>query len=132
VPNYSYTCKDCHHSFQQHQDFADAALTVCPQCAGQLRKLFGSVGVVFKGAGFYRNDSRAKTGGSTGKPAVKTGGGADKPATKTEATAAKAGESRKTSNSSLSTKTTSAGTESKTGSRPAIKVSSSSAKSSAA
>ncbi|MEO8850481.1 MAG: FmdB family zinc ribbon protein [Allobranchiibius sp.] len=58
MPTYSYTCKDCDHAFDISQAFTDDALTVCPECSGKLRKVWGSVGVVFKGSGFYRNDSR--------------------------------------------------------------------------
>ena len=58
VPTYSYACKDCGHAFDIQQAFSDDALTVCPQCGGTLRKRYGSVGVVFKGSGFYRTDSR--------------------------------------------------------------------------
>jgi putative FmdB family regulatory protein len=59
VPTYAYRCADCGHAFDIHQAFTDDALTVCPECAGRLRKQFGSVGVTFKGSGFYRTDSRS-------------------------------------------------------------------------
>lgn len=59
MPTYQYACKDCDHHFEQVQAFSDRSLTVCPQCAGHLRKVYGSVGVVFKGSGFYRTDSRS-------------------------------------------------------------------------
>jgi putative FmdB family regulatory protein len=58
VPIYTYVCKDCGKDLEVRQDFHDAALTVCPHCGGHLRKAFTAVGVVFKGSGFYRNDSR--------------------------------------------------------------------------
>jgi putative FmdB family regulatory protein len=58
VPTYSYACTECGNRFDAVQAFSDAALTTCPECNGRLRKLFGNVGVVFKGSGFYRNDSR--------------------------------------------------------------------------
>lgn len=58
MPTYSYACTECDHRFDEVQAFSDDALTTCPQCSGRLRKLFGNVGVVFKGSGFYRNDSR--------------------------------------------------------------------------
>jgi putative FmdB family regulatory protein len=66
VPTYAYTCTECGHAFDIHQSFSDAALTACPSCGGKLRKVFSSVGVVFKGSGFYRNDSRSTTTSSTG------------------------------------------------------------------
>ncbi|MCF6390472.1 FmdB family transcriptional regulator [Mycobacterium sp. MBM] len=70
MPTYSYACTECDNRFDQVQAFSDDALTVCPQCNGRLRKLFGKVGVVFKGSGFYRNDSRdASTSSSTASSA---------------------------------------------------------------
>ena len=64
VPTYSYACTECGNRFDAVQAFSDAALTTCTECNGRLRKLFGNVGVVFKGSGFYRTDSResAKSG----------------------------------------------------------------------
>ena len=58
MPTYQYACTECGHDFEAVQSFSDDSLTECPQCQGRLRKVFGSVGVVFKGSGFYRNDSR--------------------------------------------------------------------------
>ena len=66
MPTYQYACTECGHAFEQFQSFTDDALTECPQCQGRLRKLFNAVGVVFKGSGFYRNDSRAAAAGSGG------------------------------------------------------------------
>lgn len=65
MPTYQYACNDCGHDFEAVQSFSDDALTTCPECGGSLRKLFGNVGVVFKGSGFYRTDSR-KDSGSAG------------------------------------------------------------------
>ena len=64
MPTYSYACTECGNRFDAVQAFSDAALTDCPKCQGRLRKLFGNVGVVFKGSGFYRNDSREAAKGS--------------------------------------------------------------------
>ncbi|MFC5287097.1 FmdB family zinc ribbon protein [Actinokineospora guangxiensis] len=61
MPTYQYACTACEHRFEAVQKFTDASLTECPECTGKLRKLYGSVGVVFKGSGFYRNDSRSKS-----------------------------------------------------------------------
>jgi putative FmdB family regulatory protein len=66
VPTYSYKCKNCEHAFDVQQSFSDEALTKCPACAGALVKVFGNVGVTFKGSGFYKTDS-AGTSGSSGK-----------------------------------------------------------------
>ena len=65
MPTYVYACKDCGHAMEVVQSFSDEALTICPECQGALRKKFNSVGVVFKGSGFYRNDSRSTTSSST-------------------------------------------------------------------
>jgi putative FmdB family regulatory protein len=65
VPTYQYACTACGHELEAVQSFSDEPLTECPECQGRLRKLFGSVGVVFKGSGFYRTDSRANGAGSS-------------------------------------------------------------------
>ncbi|WP_127131002.1 FmdB family zinc ribbon protein [Georgenia sp. SYP-B2076] len=71
MPTYAYRCTVCGNEFDVKQSFSDDALTVCPTCGGGLRKLFSSVGVVFKGAGFYHNDSRSTTTSTTaGAPAA--------------------------------------------------------------
>ncbi|NNC11536.1 FmdB family transcriptional regulator [Planctomonas sp. JC2975] len=86
MPTYSYKCSACGHAFDIHQSFSDDALTACPECGGPLRKVFGSVGVTFKGSGFYRTDSR--TGTSSSSPAVK------KDAAKTDASSSSSSESK--------------------------------------
>ncbi|MBV9163867.1 MAG: FmdB family transcriptional regulator [Pseudonocardiales bacterium] len=79
MPTYSYACTACEHHFDTVQKFTDPSLTDCPECSGRLRKLFSSVGIVFKGSGFYRTDSRSSSSaesssngksepGSNGKP----------------------------------------------------------------
>ncbi|MFC6014176.1 FmdB family zinc ribbon protein [Nocardia lasii] len=70
MPTYSYACTECDNRFDIVQSFSDDTLTECPQCAGKLRKLFNSVGIVFKGSGFYRTDSRG--GASTASEPAKT------------------------------------------------------------
>ena len=88
MPTYQYACTACDHAFEQFQSFSEDSLTVCPECQGRLRKVFNAVGVVFKGSGFYRTDSRSST--TTDSPA-KTD--AAKPATP----AASSGDSGSTS-----------------------------------
>jgi putative FmdB family regulatory protein len=68
VPTYQYACTECGHRHEQVQAFTDPSLTECPSCGGKLRKVYGSVGVVFKGSGFYRTDSRA--GAASASPAA--------------------------------------------------------------
>ncbi|MFF0815978.1 FmdB family zinc ribbon protein [Rhodococcus sp. NPDC003318] len=70
MPTYSYACTECDNRFDIVQSFSDDTLTVCPECSGKLRKLFNSVGIVFKGSGFYRTDSRG--GGSTASEPAKS------------------------------------------------------------
>jgi putative FmdB family regulatory protein len=74
VPTYQYACTACGHQLEAVQSFADEPLTECPACEGRLRKLFNSVGIVFKGSGFYRTDSRSSgsdtAASTTAKPAT--------------------------------------------------------------
>ena len=65
MPTYQYACTECGHAFDQFQSFSDDPLTVCPECNGRLRKLFSAAGVVFKGSGFYRTDSRSSGSSSS-------------------------------------------------------------------
>ncbi|MFL6159907.1 MAG: FmdB family zinc ribbon protein [Marmoricola sp.] len=81
MPTYQYSCTDCGHFFEAVQSFSDDSLTVCPECEGKLRKVFNAVGVVFKGSGFYRNDSRSST--STSAPAASDAGSSSSPKTDT-------------------------------------------------
>lgn len=69
MPTYAYACRSCGHAFDAVQSFSDDALTVCPECGGELRKQYGSIGVTFNGSGFYRNDSRAGSGAAAPAPA---------------------------------------------------------------
>ncbi|PRA80854.1 FmdB family zinc ribbon protein [Microbacterium sp. MYb66] len=64
MPTYAYACRSCGHQFDAVQSFSEDALSVCPECGGELRKQYGSIGVTFNGSGFYRTDSRAKSGGT--------------------------------------------------------------------
>ena len=93
MPTYSYACTACDNRFDIVQSFSDDSLTVCPACSGKLRKLFNSVGIVFKGSGFYRTDSRG------------TSGAASEPAKTDSSPAAKSESSSTASSSSSSTAT---------------------------
>ena len=78
VPTYQYVCTACEQPLEAQQSFTDDPLTVCPRCEGRLRKVFSAVGVVFKGSGFYRNDSRdakPKNGESKAKTDATSDGG---------------------------------------------------------
>ncbi|MEE6179899.1 FmdB family zinc ribbon protein [Mycobacterium sp. 050134] len=104
MPTYTYECTECGDRFDIVQAFSDNALTTCERCAGRLRKRFNSVGIVFKGSGFYRTDSResgksktsangsggdsASSSTSTEKstPTEKSGSGDSKPGASTPST----------------------------------------------
>ncbi len=74
MPTYAYACTECDHSMEVRQSFKDDALTTCPVCGGRLRKRFDNVGIVFKGSGFYRNDSRGNgPSGEAAAPAKASG-----------------------------------------------------------
>ena len=83
MPTYQYACTACGHQLEAVQSFADEPLTECPACEGRLRKLFSSVGVVFKGSGFYRTDSRSSaTKDGAAKDGATKDGAAKESATK--------------------------------------------------
>ena len=65
MPTYEYECQTCHQRVEAVQKFSDPALTTCEACGGELRKVFSSVGIVFKGSGFYKNDSRGSSSSTT-------------------------------------------------------------------
>jgi putative FmdB family regulatory protein len=77
VPNYQYQCTECGEGLEAVQKFTDDALTECPSCEGRLKKVFSAVGIVFKGSGFYRNDSRGSS--SSSSPASSASDGSGKP-----------------------------------------------------
>ncbi|NKY12431.1 FmdB family zinc ribbon protein [Cellulomonas hominis] len=82
MPTYAYACTECGHAFDIHQSFSDAALTECPSCGGRLRKVFSSVGVVFKGSGFYRTDSRSSSTSTTSSTPSTSASSSSTPASK--------------------------------------------------
>lgn len=84
MPTYSYACTECDNRFDAVQAFTDDALTTCPQCSGRLRKLFNSVGVVFKGSGFYRTDSRDSSSKTSGKTESSSSSSSEKSSSSTE------------------------------------------------
>ncbi|MEU8923724.1 FmdB family zinc ribbon protein [Kitasatospora sp. NPDC048545] len=88
MPTYQYQCTECGNGLEAVQKFTDEALTTCPDCQGRLRKVFSAVGVVFKGSGFYRTDSRSSSSSTvssgssstTSTPAPASGTGSSAPA----------------------------------------------------
>lgn len=102
MPTYQYACTECGHAFEQVQSFSDDALTTCPECQGRLRKLFNAVGVVFKGSGFYRTDSRSGSSATDGGSSSSSSTTETKTATTTESKPAAAAASASSSSSSSS------------------------------
>lgn len=76
MPTYQYACTECGHAFEQVQSFSESSLTTCPECKGRLRKVFSAAGVVFKGSGFYRTDSRSSSSSSSSSPSTAASGAA--------------------------------------------------------
>lgn len=121
MPTYAYRCTVCGNEFDVKQSFSDDALTVCPECGGALRKLFSAVGVVFKGSGFYRNDSRSTSTSATpaekkepvaaaSKPAASTGSsGSSSTSGSSTGSGSSAGSGSSTSSSTSAKKTAATG-----------------------
>ncbi|BBY24780.1 FmdB family zinc ribbon protein [Mycobacterium stomatepiae] len=99
MPTYSYACTECDNRFDVVQAFTDDALTTCEKCSGRLRKLFNSVGVVFKGSGFYRTDSRE----SGKKSSSSSNGSSTNGSSESSGSGEKSGSSDKSSSSDKST-----------------------------
>jgi len=104
VPTYSYACTECGDRFDAVQAFSDSALTTCAKCNGRLRKLFGNVGVVFKGSGFYRNDSRdsAKSSAKSSSGAPSSSNGSSSESTSSSSSSSEKSSSNGSSSSSTS------------------------------
>ena len=104
MPTYQYACTECGHAFEQFQSFTDDALTVCPECEGRLRKVFNAVGVVFKGSGFYRNDSRTdgKSSVSAGSSSSASDGGSKSSGSDSKSSSGSADSSGSTTSKSTS------------------------------
>lgn len=106
MPTYSYQCTECDDRFDIVQAFTDDALTTCKRCSGRLRKRFNSVGVVFKGSGFYRTDSREsgkKSSSSTnGSSSSDSGSSASSSSEKSSSSSEKSSSSDKSSSSATS------------------------------
>ena len=104
MPTYQYQCTECGEGLEAVQKFSDDALTVCPNCSGKLRKVFSAVGVVFKGSGFYRTDSRGSSSSSAPASKSSSGGGSDsKPSESSSSSSSTSSSSSSSSSTSSST-----------------------------
>ncbi|MBW8796208.1 MAG: FmdB family transcriptional regulator [Streptomyces sp.] len=100
MPTYQYQCTECGEGLEAVQKFTDDALTECPNCGGRLKKVFSAVGIVFKGSGFYRNDSRGSS--SSSSPASKSGSASSSTSSESKSSDSKASDSKASSSTSSS------------------------------
>ncbi|MFE9174204.1 FmdB family zinc ribbon protein [Streptomyces kebangsaanensis] len=98
MPTYQYQCTECGDGLEAVQKFTDDALTECPGCGGRLKKVFSAVGIVFKGSGFYRNDSRGSSSSSSPASSSKSSSGSS-----SSSDSSSSGSSSSSSSSSTST-----------------------------
>ncbi|MEV8545298.1 FmdB family zinc ribbon protein [Streptomyces sp. NPDC051572] len=105
MPTYQYQCTECGEGLEAVQKFTDDALTECPNCGGRLKKVYSAVGIVFKGSGFYRNDSRGSSSSSspaTPKPSTSSDSKPSTPSTTSSSSDSKSKSSSSGSSSSNS------------------------------
>ena len=105
MPTYDYRCRDCSHEFEIQQSFSDDSLTECPQCGGSLRKVFGNVGISFKGSGFYKTDSRVGSSSSSQKSSA-TESSSDSTSSDSSSSSSSSSDSASSSSSTSSANTT--------------------------
>ncbi|MEU2261318.1 FmdB family zinc ribbon protein [Streptomyces sp. NPDC019645] len=109
MPTYQYQCTECGEGLEAVQKFTDDALTECPACQGRLKKVFSAVGIVFKGSGFYRNDSRGSSSSSTPSSAsAKSSGSSSSSSSDSKAPASSSSSSGSSTSSTSSGSTTAA------------------------
>ncbi|MFH8975789.1 FmdB family zinc ribbon protein [Streptomyces sp. NPDC017890] len=100
MPTYQYQCTECGEGLEAVQKFTDDALTECPNCQGRLKKVFSAVGIVFKGSGFYRNDSRGSS--SSSSPAKSSSSSTSSSTSSSSSSSSDSGSSSSSSSSSSS------------------------------
>ncbi|MBC9716870.1 FmdB family transcriptional regulator [Streptomyces sp. TRM66268-LWL] len=103
MPTYQYQCTECGEGLEAVQKFTDDALTECPSCNGRLKKVFSAVGIVFKGSGFYRNDSRGSSSSSTPASSSSSSSGSSSSSSAAKSSTSSSSSSSTTSSSSSST-----------------------------
>lgn len=106
MPTYQYQCTECGEGLEAVQKFTDDALTECPSCTGRLKKVFSAVGIVFKGSGFYRNDSRGSS--SSSSPAAKSSSSASSGSSSSDSGSSGSGSATSSSTTSSSSSSTTA------------------------
>ncbi|MFG2128628.1 FmdB family zinc ribbon protein [Streptomyces sp. NPDC048751] len=94
MPTYQYQCTECGEGLEAVQKFTDDALTECPNCGGRLKKVFSAVGIVFKGSGFYRNDSRGSSSSSAPATAKSSTSSSESKSSESKSSDSKASDSK--------------------------------------
>jgi putative FmdB family regulatory protein len=105
MPTYEYACKSCGEHLEVVQSFKDEPLTTCPNCGGNLRKVFGSIGIAFKGSGFYKTDSRSASKSGKKEPAKASTDKSSTDKSSTDKSSSDKSSTEKKSSDSASTKT---------------------------
>ncbi|MFJ9247704.1 MULTISPECIES: FmdB family zinc ribbon protein [unclassified Streptomyces] len=108
MPTYQYQCTECGEGLEAVQKFTDDALTECPNCGGRLKKVFSAVGIVFKGSGFYRNDSRGSSSSSSPATAKPSTSSDSKPSTTSTSSSSSDSKSKSSSTGSSSSNSSAA------------------------
>ncbi|MEU3791866.1 FmdB family zinc ribbon protein [Streptomyces fructofermentans] len=108
MPTYQYQCTACGEGLEAVQKFTDDALTTCPSCDGRLKKVFSAVGIVFKGSGFYRNDSRGSSSSSSPASTAKSSSSTDTKSSTSSSSDSKPSSDSKSSSASSSSGSTAA------------------------
>jgi putative FmdB family regulatory protein len=119
LPTYEYACTTCGHRLEAVQSFTDDPLTECPECGGPLRKVYGAVGIVLKGSGFYKTDSRAAASSGNGSGKKSAESQAESSSTTTESSSDKSGSDKSGSDKSGSDKSVSGKSGTKKDTTPA-------------
>ncbi|MFB7633804.1 FmdB family zinc ribbon protein [Streptomyces sp. NPDC056149] len=104
MPTYQYQCTACGEGLEAVQKFTDDALTECPSCSGRLKKVFSAVGIVFKGSGFYRNDSRGSSSSSSPASSSSSSSASSNGSSSSDASSSSSGSTSSSSDSKSTTK----------------------------
>jgi len=124
LPTYEYACTACGHRLDAVQSFTDDPLSICPECDGALRKVYGAVGIAFKGSGFYKTDSRVSSSASNGETKKSEGATPASSDGKSDSTTTKAEGSKPSSDGSKPSSDRGSGTSSPKESKPAASTAS--------
>ena len=109
MPTYQYRCKDCGHDFEVVQAFTDDALTECPECKGALKKVYGNVGISFKGSGFYKNDARSGSKSTSSSSSSSTSSSSE--SSSSDSSSSTKSDTKKTETTSASSSSTSSSSD---------------------